>query len=71
MQERNMHENVRVERVTSSADGKEEYSWQTNAGNKIIQGETDYVILGKTSLKLGKRTDDVPRNRTKHVAAFL
>lgn len=37
-----------------SAGGKEEYSWQTISGNKSIQGETGYVILGQTSVKVDK-----------------
>jgi len=74
MQERNMHEKVRVEGVASFAVCRWKrriFVVQAISGNKVVQCETDYLILVKTSVKVGKRIEDVRRKRTKHVATFL
>jgi hypothetical protein len=74
MQEQNMHESFGVERVASSANimqvGKKNIH-DTVFLETSIQGETDYVILVKTSVKVGKRTDDVPGKRTKCSSIFI
>ena len=74
MQEKKLHEKVRVEGEASSAVCRWKrriFMVETISGNKVIQCETDYLILGKTSVKVGKRTEDVPRKRTRYVANFL
>jgi hypothetical protein len=74
MQEQNMHESFCVERVASSKNilkVKKKNIHDTVFLETSFQGETDYVLLGETSVKVGRRTDDVPGKRTKCSRTFV
>jgi hypothetical protein len=74
MQEQNMHESFCVERVASSTNilkVEKKNIHDTVFLETSIQGKTDYVILGKTSVKVGRRTDNVPGKRTKCSRTFV